>query len=113
MELRRGDILLVDFDPGSPGEAAKVRPAILVTNDVANAYSPVVVVVPLTSNISRIYPFELYLPADRTGLDRDSKAQVQLIRHVHRRRVRAHLGTLPGDLLEALDIRIREHLGLE
>ncbi|WP_253665477.1 type II toxin-antitoxin system PemK/MazF family toxin [Thermus scotoductus] len=67
MELRRGDILLVDFDPGSPGEAAKVRPAILVTNDVANAYSPVLVVVPLTSNISRIYPFELFLPADRTG----------------------------------------------
>lgn len=49
MGVKRGDILLVDFDPGSPGETAKVRPAILVTNDMANLYSPVLVVVPLTS----------------------------------------------------------------
>lgn len=112
MGVKRGDILLVDFDPGTPGETAKVRPAILVTNDMANLYSPVLVVVPLTSNVSRVYPFELFLPADRTGLDRDSKAQVQLIRHIHRRRVKGHLGELPKDLLEALDLRIREHLGL-
>lgn len=112
MELRRGDILLVDFDPGRPGEAAKVRPAILVTNDIANALSPVVVVVPLTSNVIRVYPFELFLPAQETGLDRDSKAQVQLLRHIHRRRILRGLGSLPPHLMKALDARLREHLGL-
>ncbi|WP_448566943.1 type II toxin-antitoxin system PemK/MazF family toxin [Thermus sp.] len=112
MELNRGDILLVDFEPGSPGEVAKVRPAVLVTNDLANAYSPVLVVVPLTSNVARVYPFELFLPAEATGLDRDSKAQVQLVRHVHRRRIKRRLGKLPSDLLFALDQRLREHLGL-
>jgi len=68
---------------------------------------------PLTSSVARVYPFELFLPAEATGLDRDSKAQVQLIRHVHRRRIKRRLGKLPSDLLFALDQRLREHLGLD
>lgn len=112
MTPRRGDILLVDFDPARPGEANKVRPSIVVTNDLANERGSSVVVVPLTSNTVRIYPFQLLLPSNLTGLDRDSKAQVELIRSVSRSRLESRVGSVVAEVLEQLDARIRLHLGL-
>ena len=112
MLLRRGDIVLVDFAPSRPNEADYLRPAVVATNNQANALAPVVIVVPLTSNLATVYPMQLFLPAERTGLDRDSKAQVELLRHVTLGRIQKVLGYLPTDLMAQLDIRLREHLAL-
>lgn len=112
MDIGRGDILLVSFAPAQSGEADSTCPAIVVTNDVANEHSPAIVVIPVTSNVTRVYPFELLLPASRTGLDRDSKAQVQFIRHVSKARIRRTLSHLPEDLMAGLERRLKEHLGL-
>jgi mRNA interferase MazF len=112
MTLKRGDIVLVDFDPALKNEAAATRPAILVTNESANELSPTLVVVPLTSNVERVYPFEILLDRTRTGLEYDSKVQIQFIRHVSRARLKRVIGSvLTEDMLE-LDERLREHLAL-
>lgn len=111
-EIGRGDILLIDFAPAQAGQANHTRPAVVITNDIANEHSPSIVVIPLTSRTERLYPFELFLPADRTGLDHDSKAQAQLIRHISKARIRRSLGHLPADLMTELDERVRGHLGL-
>lgn len=84
----------------------------IVTNNKANAFSPVVVVIPLKRNLERVYPHELLLPNHRTNLDRDSKAQATLIRHVNINRIQKTLGFVPDDLMLALDSRIRGHLRL-
>ena len=110
--IRRGDILLVDFAPAQPGEADNTRPAVVVTNNIANLNSPAIVVVPITSNTERLYPFELLLPVERCGLDQESKAQTQFVRHVSKARIRRRLSHLPGDLMNELDERLRGHLGL-
>lgn len=110
--VKRGDIVLVDFDPAMKGEADKVRPSIVVTNDQANRYGSSVVVVPLTSNTERVYPFQLFLSQRDTGLERDSKAQVELMRSVSRRRLGEHVGSLAPALVHALDQRLRLHLAL-
>ncbi len=112
MLLRRGDIVLIDFAPTRPAEADYVRPAVIVTNNQANAFAPVVMVVPLMSNLEKDYPVQLFLPAERSGLDRDSKAQVELLRHVTLQRIQKTLGHLPADLMAQLDMRLREHLAL-
>ncbi|WP_457637487.1 type II toxin-antitoxin system PemK/MazF family toxin [Oceanithermus sp.] len=52
------------------------------------------------------------LPVARTGTRSDSKAQTHLIRHVSKRRVVKVIGHVPADLMEALDGRLREVLGL-
>ena len=52
----RGEVVLVGFNPARPDEAAMRRPAVVVSNDRFNAYAPVVVMVPLTSKVERIYP---------------------------------------------------------
>jgi len=74
--MRRGEIVTVNFDPSLGSEAAKTRPAIVVSNDAANATATrlghgVITAVPVTSDISRIYPFQILLPADQTGLPHD------------------------------------------
>ena len=115
--MRRGEIYLVDFDPTRGSEANKRRPAVIVSNDVANSTattlgSGVVTVVPVTSNVERVYPFQVFLPAASTGLGRDSKAQAEQLRSVSVDRVIKQRGALPPDLVRELDRAIRLHLAL-
>ena len=110
--VARGDILLVDFEPARHTEANKIRPAVVITNNQANLFGTNLMVTPLTSNVSRIYPFQLFLPSEDTGLDQDSKAQVELTRSVSKSRLGRTVGALPPHLLDALSKRLRLHLEL-
>lgn len=85
--MRRGEIRIVDLEPTRGAEAAKRRPAVIVTNDGANLIAArlghgVVTVVPVTSNVTRLYPFQVLLEASDTGLSRDSKAQAEQVRSI-------------------------------
>ena len=110
--LLRGDIALVSFDPAELGEAASTRPAVIITNNVANLNSPVLVVIPLTTNTDRVYPFELLVSSALSGLTSDSKAQTQLIRHVSQRRIGQVIGRLEGTVMQELEGRLKQHLGM-
>lgn len=115
--MRRGEIFLVDLDQVLGAEATKRRPAVIVSNDGANETAErmgygVITVVPVTSNVRRIYPFQVLLPAMTTGLDADSKAQAEQIRSVAVQRVGRRIGLVPASLLGALDEALRLHLAL-
>ena len=115
--MRRGDIHLVDFEPAHGAEVDKERPAVIVSNDVGNAVASrlgrgVITVVPLTSNVARVLPFQVLLPANRTGLHKDSKAQGEQIRSMDVGRVGQRLGLVPHALLAKLEDAIRIHLDL-
>jgi mRNA interferase MazF len=66
----------------------------------------------VTSNITRVYPFQVLLPARQTGLPRDSKAQAEQIRSVAVERVGERLGQLPAALITEIDRALRVHLSL-
>lgn len=115
--MRRGEIWLVDFEPSRGSEANKRRPAIIVSNDGANARAErlgrgVLTVVPLTSNVERIYTFQVVLPAAATGLQRDSKAQGEQVRSVTIERIGSRLGSVPPALMSDIDKALRLHLAL-
>ena len=115
--MRRGEVRLVDLEPVRGSEASKRRPAVLVSNDRANATAArlgrgVVTVVPVTSNVSRVFPFQALLPADRTGLAVDSKAQAEQVRAVAVERIGPVLGQVPLDLMSELDGALRVQLQL-
>lgn len=115
--MRRGDIHFVDLDPARGSEADKRRPAVIVSNDAANATASrlgrgVITVVPVASNVERVYPFQVLLPAAETGLDHDSKAQAEQIRSISIERVGERLGVVPNATMLDIDEAIRLHLGL-
>lgn len=108
---------MVDLDPVQGAEANKTRPAVTVSNDTANATAArlgrgVVTVVPVTSNVERVYPFQVLLPAEMTGLPRDFKAPAEQVRSVAFGRVGGRCGDLPVSQLRALDKALRVHLAL-
>jgi mRNA interferase MazF len=115
--MRRGDIVVVSLDPVRGSEANKNRPAVVVSNDAANTTAArlgrgVVTIVPVTSNIARVYPFQVLLPAVQTGLSRDSKAQAEQVRSVAVERIGERLGRLPAAIMNQLDEALRVHLAL-
>lgn len=115
--MRRGELRLVDLDPVRGSEANKRRPAVIVSNDGANGAAErlgrgVLTVVPVTSRIDRVHPFQVLLPSARTGLDHDSKAQAEQVRAVALERIGTRLGTVPTDLMATLDEALRLHLAL-
>lgn len=116
--MKRGDIVLVRFDPAVGAEVAKTRPAIVVSNDRANAASTrnghgIITLVPLTSNITRIYPFQVrVLSTDETGLGVESKAQAEQVRSLDISRIGETLGRVSPQTLAQIDRALVLHLGL-
>ncbi|MFF7291317.1 type II toxin-antitoxin system PemK/MazF family toxin [Microbacterium sp. NPDC008134] len=115
--LRRGQLLLVSLDPAVGSEVAKTRPAVVVSNNTANGAAvrrsrATVTVVPVTSNTTKVLPFQTLLPASVTGLDVDSKAQAEQVRTIATSRVVRPLGWVPAELMGAIDEALRLHLAL-
>jgi mRNA interferase MazF len=115
--MRRGEIRLIDLEPALGSEANKRRPAVIISNDRANATAErltrgVVTVVPVTSNVSRVFPFQTLLPADASGLCGNSKAQAEQIRSVAVERVGPIVGHVAADLMTELEDALRLHLAL-
>jgi len=115
--MRRGEIRLVDLDPARGSEADKRRPAVIVSNDGANSTAEALVrgvltVVPVTSNVRQIHPFQVLLDAGSTGLPVDSKAQAEQIRLVAVERIGERVGRVSPPLMEQLDSALRLHLAL-
>ena|SRR5436190_680352 len=115
--MRRGEIRVVDLESIRGAEANKRRPAVIVSNDGANATAArlgrgVVTVVPVTSSIARVYPFQVLLSAADTGLEQDSKAQAEQVRGVAVQRLGTRLGAVPAAVMADLDEALRLHLAL-
>lgn len=115
--MRRSEIRLVNLDPVVGSEASRTRPGIVVSNDGANTTAQrlgkgVIAVVPVTSNVKSVYPFQALLLAEETGLDVDSKAQAEQVRSVAIERVGGVIGKVPFHLMEQIDGALRLHLDL-
>ncbi len=115
--MRRGEIHVVNLEPAKSGEANKRRPAVIVSNDGANVAAErtgrgVITVVPVTANVARVYPFQVLLPANLTGLEHDSKAQAEQVRSISVERLGSAIGEVPQDLMFKLDEALRLHLAL-
>jgi mRNA interferase MazF len=115
--MQRGDIYLVNLDPSQGAEANKQRPAVIVSNDATNRVSErngrgVVTVVPVTSNTTRIHPFQALITTSESGLHHDSKAQAEQVRSVDVTRLTHRIGQLTAAARARLDAALRTHLDL-
>ena len=111
--MKRGEIYYADLSPTVGSEINKRKPVLIVSNNANNRAANTVTVLPLTSNISKVYPFEVALTSRESGLPKDSKVQAQQIRTIAKERISGNaVGKLDGELLLAVEGAIRLHLAL-
>ena len=101
--VNKWDICFCGLDPTQGSEQRGTRPVLVVSNDAVNHALPVCTVIPLSSLKSgcKIYPTEVMLPREMTGLQKESVAMIQQIRTVAHTRLRPSVGRL-------MDERLRE-----
>ncbi|MDK2412003.1 type II toxin-antitoxin system PemK/MazF family toxin [Aphanizomenon sp. PH219] len=112
--MKRGEIYLANLSPAVGSEMDKRRPVLIVSNDANNNASTTVTIVPITSNMSRVYPFEVLLNPEDSGLYKTSKVQAQQIRTISKQRILGDVvGCLSQELIDLVNDAIKLHLALE
>jgi len=111
--IKRGDIFLADLNPTVGVEQAGTRPVLVVQCNLANARIPTVTIVPLTSNLKTSrFLFTVFVPAQESGLSKDSVILAFHIRTLDKSRLVHKMGTLSPKIMAAVDRALLLHLGL-
>lgn len=106
--MRRGEVWWVNFDPSVGGEIQKERPAVIVSNDIANRLLDRLQVVPLSTKVDRLYPSEAYVLINGV----QQKAMADQLTTVSKRRLTNQLGKLSRADLQAVERVIKIQLNL-
>ena len=108
--MKKGEIYFANLAPTVGSEIRKIRPVLIVSNDENNKHHTLITVVPLTSQITRVYPFEVLLTQEDSNLTKDSKAQCNQIRTISKERLTSQKPA--GKITEAMMVRIHNAIKL-
>ncbi len=111
--IKRGDIYWADLNPTIGSEISKKRPVLVVSNDKNNQFAAIVTILPITSSIGKIYPFEVFLKASEGNLKNDSKVKANQIRTIDKQRLESKIGQLSPTKVKEIEQAILIHLDIE
>ncbi|MFH1256176.1 MAG: type II toxin-antitoxin system PemK/MazF family toxin [Candidatus Diapherotrites archaeon] len=115
MIIKRGDLVLVNLEPSVGSEQGKIRPCLVVQNDVSNELSPTTIVVPLTSTIpDKEYPTNVIVEPDNSGLTKKSTILCNQIRAISiQHRIIKKIGSLSPETMQKVDEALKTSLGMD
>ena len=106
--MTRGSVWWVEFDPAVGSEIHKTRPAVIVSNDIANKYLARVVVIPFTSNISRLYPGEAIVTVNGN----QNKAMTDQIMSADKSRLKNKIAELSDNDMVSIETAMKRFFNL-
>ena len=106
--MKRGEVWWINFDPSVGGEIRKKRPAVIVSNNAANQFLNRIQVVPLTSNVGKLYPSETYV----TLRGKKAKAMTDQLTTVSKKRLINKAETVSKNEMEGIERTIIIQLAL-
>jgi mRNA interferase MazF len=109
MSIERGAVYWVNFEPSLGGEIKKTRPAIVLSNDSANAHLNRVQVVPITSNTERLYPGEAFVSLNTEK----RKAMADQLTTVSKQRLGKRVGNLSKEDIGRVEMAVLVQLGID
>lgn len=106
-------MIRVRLDPVEGSEQSGERPGLVISPDLINEHSPVILVAAITSRkTERIYPFDALIEPPEGGLAQRSKALLMQVRCLDKRRVLGRYGSLGDTTMERVDAALRISTGL-
>lgn len=112
MQYKRGRIYYADLSPVIGSEQGGLRPVVVISNDIGNRFSPIVIVAAMTSQIKRHYPTSVDLAPMDTGLKQESRICCEQLRTIDKKRLRECIGELTGEAMAQVDAAIKISLSL-
>ncbi|MEK6861198.1 MAG: type II toxin-antitoxin system PemK/MazF family toxin [Nanoarchaeota archaeon] len=114
MDIKRGDIVLVNLDPVIGSEQGKTRPALVIQNDIGNKYSPTTIVAPITSKVfSKEFPTNVQISPQDSGLESESTVLLNQVRNIDKSRIIKKLGALKDQIIKKVGLAIKISLGVD
>ncbi|MBW8050824.1 MAG: type II toxin-antitoxin system PemK/MazF family toxin [Cytophagales bacterium] len=111
--MKRGDIYWADLNPTLGSEISKIRPVLVVSNNISNRYSDTVTILPITSRTKKIYPYEVLLQINEGNLKGKSKVKANQIRTIDKMRIKQKIGNLTQTKMQEINKAILVHLQIE
>lgn len=112
-QIKRGDLWIVDLRPAVGWEVAKKRPALIISSDQINSISPLIVVIPISSQIPEIIGSEkIFLSKKEANLEKDSAILVNQIKAIDKTRLGKKIGKISQDKLFEVEDSLKLVLGL-
>ena len=109
---KRGEIWQVSLEPVEGHEIGKTRPALVISNDKNNEYSSTVTLIPITASIEKIYPFEVFISGEDSGLPLNSKIKCNQIRTVDKLRLLKIVGGISTEIIKKVEEALLIHIGI-
>jgi mRNA interferase MazF len=112
--MKRGEIYYANLSPTVGSEIDKRRPVLVVSNDANNRAANTVTILPITSNVTRVYPFEVLLNPEYSGLSKPSKVQEQQVRTISKQRISSDVvGSLSEEIMQLVNAALKLHLDVD
>lgn len=113
MKIKRGDIVLVNFEPVRGSEQGGIRPSLIIQNDIFNKYSPTTIVAPITSkSFKKEYPTNVFIKKEYSRLDKDSTILINQIKTIDKRRIIKEISMLDDFTMNKVNLAIKISLSL-
>ena len=114
VNIKRGDIVLVNLDPVVGSEQGKIRPVLIIQNDISNEYSPTTIIAPITSKIySKEFPTNVQVTSKDSGLEKESTILLNQIRTIDKSRIIRKISKLNEQIMRRVNLAVKASLDLD